>query len=70
MCILAIPGGRVVWIVGPSQHVTNLTSFLLKSFSLIYFIIGPFERMEGFTFSVHKELIRHFLLAKILLVFG
>ena len=26
--------------------------------------------MEGFTFSVHKELIRHLLLAKISLVFG
>ena len=25
MFIIAIPGGRVVWIVGPSQHVTFLT---------------------------------------------
>ena len=39
-------------------------------FPHIYFTTGPFEWMEGSTFSVHKELIRHLLLAKISLVFG
>ena len=66
MFIKAIPGGRVVWIVGLSQHVTFLTMELFYKHPFPSYILpwGPLNHLcaQGVDSTP--------LLVKISLVFG
>ena len=46
MFIIAIPGGRVMWIVGPSQHVTFLTMELFYKHPFPSYIL-PWGPLNG-----------------------